>query len=45
MCEECSGLYLALEELGFNCINIAENMKYLVAEYNEMREELKEESK
>ena len=38
MCEECSGLYLALSELGYGCLDIGEPMKDYVAEYNEMRE-------
>jgi len=39
MCEECSGLYLALTELGYTCLYISSPMKDYVAEYNEMREE------
>ncbi|RKZ91777.1 MAG: hypothetical protein DRQ43_09760 [Gammaproteobacteria bacterium] len=39
MCEECAGLYLALEELGYNCLDITYPMKSYIAEYNEMREE------
>ena len=39
MCEECSGLYLALDELGYGCLDITTPMKDYVAEYNEMRNE------
>jgi hypothetical protein len=34
MCEECSGLYLALSELGYECLSINRSMKNYVAEYN-----------
>lgn len=33
-CEECGGLYFALEDLGF-CVQIDENMQDLVQEYND----------
>jgi hypothetical protein len=39
MCEECAGLYLALDELGYGCLDITEPMKSYVIEYNQMREE------
>jgi hypothetical protein len=39
MCESCSGLYLALDELGYGCLDIKKPMKNYIAEYNEMREE------
>lgn len=38
MCEDCSGLYLALEELGY-CVDIWEPMADQIAEYNEIRGE------
>lgn len=39
MCEECGGLFMALEELGY-CITLDEEpMRELVAQYNEMRKE------
>jgi hypothetical protein len=38
MCEGCSGMYLALEELGY-CIQIGDSMRECVAEYNEMRKQ------
>ena len=41
MCEECYGLYLALSDIGYECLDINQPMKDYVAEYNEMREELK----
>jgi len=37
MCEECGGLYLALDELGYGCLDISKPMKDYVIEYNEMR--------
>lgn len=36
MCETCGGLYFALEELGYGCLDIGVSMKDYVAEYNEM---------
>ncbi|GAG09061.1 unnamed protein product, partial [marine sediment metagenome] len=42
MCEECSGLYLALEEVGYGCLDIEQPMKDYVAEYNDMLEDEKE---
>lgn len=39
MCEECSGLYLALDELGYGCLDISQPMKDYIVEYNEMREQ------
>jgi len=42
MCEECAGLYLALDELGYGCLDISQPMKDYVDEYNEMREEAKD---
>ena len=38
MCEECSGLYLALDELGYGCLDIGTPMKEYIAEYNDMRD-------
>ena len=38
MCEECSGLFMALEELGYECLDIRNPMKDYVAEYNDLRE-------
>lgn len=35
MCEECAGLYLALEELGYGCFDISQPMEDYIAEYNE----------
>jgi len=40
MCEDCGGLYLALDELGYGCLDISGSMRDYVAEYNQMREEL-----
>lgn len=34
MCEECAGLYLALEELGYGCLDVTQPMRDYVAEYN-----------
>ena len=39
MCEECSGLYLALNELGYGCLDINQPMKDYVYEHNQMRED------
>lgn len=39
MCEDCAGLYLALDELGYGCLDISEPMKDHVAEYNATRED------
>jgi hypothetical protein len=36
MCEDCTGLYWALSELGF-CFDIEDDMRKLVKEYNAMR--------
>lgn len=44
MCEECSGLYLALDELGYGCLDISVPMKDYIVEYNEMREQISEEA-
>ena len=38
MCETCSGLYLALDELGYGCLDITEPMVDYIAEYNQIRE-------
>jgi len=35
MCEECAGLYLALEELGYGCLDVTEPMKGYIEEYND----------
>ena len=40
MCEECSGLFLALDELGYGCLDISQPMTGYIEEYNEMRENL-----
>jgi hypothetical protein len=40
MCEECSGLFLALDELGYGCLDISQPMREYIAEYNEIRKEL-----
>jgi len=36
MCEECAGLYFALDDLGF-CASLYENQHKLITEYNAMR--------
>ena len=41
MCEDCSGLFLALDELGY-CVDIWEPMPDQIAEYNLIRLELQE---
>ena len=33
MCERCAGLYFSLYELGFNCIDIRDDMRDLVKDY------------
>ena len=38
MCEECAGLYMALNELGF-CITLPSSMRKLAREYSEMQKE------
>lgn len=38
MCEECSGLYLALDELGYGCLDISQPMKGYIQEYVDMRD-------
>ena len=35
MCEDCGGIYLTLEELGF-CVDIKESMKSQLKEYHKM---------
>ena len=35
LCETCGGLYLSLIELGFECINIDDDMRELCTEYAE----------
>ena len=37
MCEECSGLFLSLRELGYDCLDINEPMKHYVSEHNYLR--------
>jgi len=34
MCEGCAGLYLALEELGYDCLDISKPMREYIEEYN-----------
>lgn len=34
MCEECAGLYYALSELGYDCLNIRHPMKEHIKELN-----------